>query len=327
MSVGWPLLVRVLCAFPDEQQDCGKRKGSKAQPPTALCLWVSVLPLREDPGPHLGDLPKWGFWTELPIQMKWIIKQPYVPLLFCFTSNKNNLDKKWIQCVHSTKFVPSEVTFMGQGDCLDIISSCVFPESTGNEVCECVHECACAKPGDGDWQRGTGCGWNLTISFSSPSLSKACWPFSRWSPMETRSAPAPRPLLAAASRTNSRATSWRWIKELMILQVKNSFLSTHTFFQQMTILSQVDSSPGHFVPGGISGCSLLLHSLKAAVSEEAAPGRIFLDPTYRGKTHCLPTACQPKASDCKSSGTMRSWQDPREKRAQELPGRCFIPRN
>ncbi|KAM7321886.1 hypothetical protein ACRRTK_018727 [Alexandromys fortis] len=58
---------------------------------------------------------------------------------------------------------------------------------------------------------------------------------------------------------------------------------------------------------------------KAAVSEEAAPMRIFLDPTYRGKTHCLPTACQPKASDCKSSWTMRSWQDPRDKQARELP--------
>lgn len=31
----------------------------------------------------------------------------------------------------------------------------------------------------------------------------------------------------------------------------------------MTVLSKVDSSPGHLVPGGISGCSLLLHSLKS----------------------------------------------------------------
>lgn len=91
-----------------------EKKGVKDPAASCLAFGVQFFPFREYPGPHLGDLMKWEFWTELSIQMetrKWIIKQPGVPLPFGFTSNENNLDKKkWTQYVHSIKFVPPEVT-------------------------------------------------------------------------------------------------------------------------------------------------------------------------------------------------------------------------
>lgn len=183
-----------------------EKKGVKDPAASCLAFGVQFFPFREYPGPHLGDLMKWEFWTELSIQMetrKWIIKQPGVPLPFGFTSNENNLDKKNEHNMFILSNSCRQKLHYGTGRLLES----VIPESTYGDVCECVHVCTCAKLGKGDWEKGTECGWNLTISFSSPSLSKACWPFSRWSPMETHSAPAPRPLLAAASRTNSRATS------------------------------------------------------------------------------------------------------------------------
>ena len=197
---------------------------------------------------------------------------------------------------------------MRKKDFLNIIFSHIIPESNHREVCVCVcvSVCVCAGGWGGGMVRGEGS--NLTISFSSPSLSKACWPFSKWSPMEKDSTP-PWPSRADASRTNLNLPSHgsaSWRKELMILQVKTPS-GAHTFSQQMTILCKPNSS--HEPPSAWRNFCRLLACCILSVPKEAAPMLIFLCPTYRERAHCLRSACQPKTSDCKSSGTMQNWQD------------------
>lgn len=115
-------------------------------------------------------------------------------------------------------------------------------------------------------------------------------------------------------RTCGATAVANWLKELTILQVKTPW--AHTFSRQMTTLSKLDSS--HASPWACRTFCLLLVllSLRAAVPKKAALLPIFLCPTYREGTHCLPSACQHKTSDYKSNWTIQTWQDPSEDRGR-----------